>query len=703
MTTWLLFALLGLGAGAVYAALAAGVILIHRGSGVVNLAHGAMAMFPAIVFVNLREHGVLILPVIGLPGRIDLGGPVATPIAFVVAITAGVVIGALAYLVVFRRLRDAPPVTRLVATVGLTIVIQGAAIVQAGVATQRTAPLLPGNVVQMLGSPVPVDRFWLTGVVVLIGLSLAALYRFTSFGIATRAAASNEKGAILLGRSPVALGLANWVLASGIAAVVGVLVSPISGVNPFNYSFYIVPALAAALAARLSSFVVAMVVGLAIGMFEGLSVHLVARRQVPDLLLGGFDTVVPFVAIVVALVVAGRSIPDRGTLLENRFPRAPAVDPSWRVWTIGVVLAVVVMWFGSSGLRLAAITSMMVVLLCLSIVVLTGYLGQVSLAQLSLAGFGAFVLARAAEVWGLPFPLAPLVALAATTVLGVLVSLPALRIRGIQFAIVTLAAAVSIEQIFFRSPAFTGMGGMARTPPPELFGRPFGIIGPGEYPYRPFGIFVLALTCAGLAMVVNIRRSGLGRRLLAVRANERAAAAAGIDVRRTKLTAAALASFLAGLSGVVFAYKNVDFSWAGLEASRGLQLLALAYLGGVGSIAGAVIAGLLAPSGLVLVLSGSTAALGQQLLLTGVGLLIVTVKFPGGLASSGPWFRALPGRLGFTPRRDEEPPRSEIEVVQVHGDAELVRSASSPGSVRSTAEAPGHEAPGHDPSGSWER
>lgn len=683
MSTWLLFALLGLGSGAVYAALAAGVILIHRGSGVVNLAQGAMAMFPALVFVNLREQGVLILPVIGVPGRIDLGAPVATPIAFLVAVGAGVLIGTLTYLLVFRRLREAPPVTRLVATVGVTIVIQGAAIVQAGTATQRTAPLLPGDVVRLLGSPVPVDRFWLTAVVVVLGLGIAAIYRYTSFGIATRAAASNEKGAILLGRSPVALGLANWVLASTLAAVVGVLVSPISGVNPFNYSFFIVPALAAALAARLSSFVIAIVVGLAIGMFEGLSVHLVARRQVPDLLLGGFDSVVPFVAIVVALVVAGRSIPDRGTLLENRFPRAPMPDPGWRTWSIGLVIAVGTMWFGSSGLRLAAITSMMILLLCLSIVVLTGYLGQVSLAQLSLAGFGAFMLARSADAWGLPFPLAPLVALAATTALGVLISLPALRIRGIQFAIVTLAAAVSIEQLFFRSPAFTGVGGMARTPPPELFGRPFGIIGPGEYPYRPFGFFVLALTVAGLAMVVNIRRSGLGRRLLAVRANERAAAAAGVDVPRAKLTAAALASFLAGMSGVVFAYKNVDFSWVGLEASRGLQLLALAYLGGVGSIAGAIIAGLLAPSGVILVLAGSSGALGQQLLLTGVGLLIVTVKFPGGLASAGPWLTSVVARLVSSGDRQQRDGGGAIEVVQVYrseGDPPGVTAASRAGS-----------------------
>jgi branched-chain amino acid transport system permease protein len=675
VTTWLLFALLGLGSGSVYAALAIGLILIHRGSGVVNLAHGALAMFPAIVFVQLRTDGVLVLPVIGIPGRIDFGAPVPTAVAFVVAVSMGALIGAVSYLLIFRRLRDAPPVTRLVASVGLTIVLQGAAIAQVGTATQRTPPLLPGDVVRMLGSPVPVDRFWLAGVVVVMGLGVAALYRFTRFGIATRAAAESEKGAVLLGYSPVALGLANWVLASTLAAVVGVLVSPISGVNPFNYSLFIVPALAAALAARLRSIVTALVVGLALGMFEGVAVHVVSRRQVPNFLLGGFDTLVPFAAIVIALVVMGRSVPDRGTVLEHRHPSAPFPILDRRIVLPLLVLAVGVMWFGSSGLRLAAITSMMVALLCLSIVVLTGYVGQVSLAQLSLAGFSAFMLSRFADRWGLPFPVAPLLALGATTLLGVLVSLPALRIRGIQYAIVTLAAAVAIEQLLFRSPSFTGFGGVAHVDAPEVFGFRFGIIGPGEYPYRPFGFFVLGLTVLGVVIVANVRRSAFGRRLLAIRANERAAAAAGVDVARAKISAAAVASFLAGMSGVVFAYKNVDFSWAGLEASRGLQVLALAYLGGVGSIAGAVIAGLLAPSGVFAILLVAAGGLGQQLLLTGIGLIIVTIRFPGGIASAGPWFVSLVDRVvvssrdGPTRRRsdrdDDHDDNDALEVVQL--------------------------------------
>lgn len=664
MAAWLLFPLLGLAAGAVYAAIAVGVILVHRGSGVVNLAAGAMAMFPAVVFVRLRQTGELVLPVVGLPGRIALGDPWPVVPAFIAAVAVGALIGALSYLLIFRYLRDSPPVTRLVASVGLTIVLQGAAVTQVGTTTERAPAVLPDDLLDLQGSIVPTDRFWLVAVVVLIGSAIAALYRFTRFGLATRAAAENAKGAILMGQSPARLGLGNWLLAAVVASVAGVLMSPISGVNPFNYSFFVVPALAAALAARLRSFSVAMVVGIAIGMFEGFAVHVVSRRQVPDFLLGGIDTVVPFLAIVVVLVVFGRSVPDRGTILDRRFPEAPV--PPRRPLVVGVLLAgaFVLLAFGDSSMRLAAITSMMVAIICLSFVLLTGYLGQVSLAQLTLVGFCAFMLARASTAWDLPFPLAPLVALAATTALGVLISLPALRIRGIQVAIVTLAAAVAIEQLLFRNPSFVGTGGIARVPRPELFGVEFGIMGNRDYPRRPFGFFVLALLVAAIALVLAVRRGRVGRRMLAVRANERAAAASGISVASVKLQAAALSSLVAGLGGLVFAYKNVDFSWSGLEASRGLQLLALAYLGGVASVSGALIAGVLAPSGLLLVALGSPPAAGQQLVLSGIGLLLVTVRFPRGLAGAGPWLRR---QLRFVPRDDRPgpPDRQEVDVEPI--------------------------------------
>jgi branched-subunit amino acid ABC-type transport system permease component len=665
MSAWVLYPLLGLAAGAVYASIAVGLILVHRGSGVVNLAAGAMAMFPALVYVRLRTAGELVLPVVGISGRIQLGGPWPVWPAFVVAVLVGVLIGGVAYWVIFRRLRDSPAVTRLVASVGLTIVLQGAAVAQVGTATQRVGPILPDRLLTIGDSILPSDRLWLLAVVLAMGAAVGVLYRATRFGLATRAAAENAKGAILMGQSPNRLGLGNWLLAALLASVAGVLMSPISGVNPFNYSLFVVPALAAALAGRLRSIGVAMVAGVLIGMFEGLAVHLVSERRVPDILLSGLDSVVPFVAIVLVLVALGRSIPDRGTILEHRFPDAPKPPRRPIAAAVALAAAVLLLAFGEPSLRLAAITSMMVAIICLSIVLLTGYLGQVSLAQLTLVGFSAFLLARAGDDWQLPFPIAPIVAVVLTTLLGVVISLPALRVRGIQVAIVTLAAAVAIEQLLFRNPSFAGIGG-SHVDGPSLFGTSFGIMGDGEYPYRPFGFFVLGLLVASVYLVVAVRRGRVGRRMLAVRANERAAAASGVNVARIKLQGAALSSLVAALAGLVFAYKNVDFSWNGLEASRMLQLLALAYLGGVTSVSGALIAGLLAPSGLLLVMLGSPPAAGQQLVLSGIGLLVVTVRFPRGLAGAGPWLRAqLRPRATRVRRPPSAPEREEIEVEPI--------------------------------------
>ncbi len=674
MSAWVLYPLLGLSAGAIYASIAVGLILVHRGSGVVNLAAGAMAMFPAVVFVRLRTAGELVLPVVGIPGKIALGGPWPVLPAFVVAVAIGVAIGGVAYWVVFRRLRNAPAVTRLVASIGLTIVLQGAAVAQAGTATQRVDKILPDRLLRVGSSVLPSDRLWVLAVVAAMSGAVAALYRYTHFGLATRAAAENDKGAMLMGLSPNRLGLGNWLLAALLASVTGVLVSPMSGVNPFNYTLFVVPALAAALAGRLRSIGVALGAGIAIGMFEGLAVHLVSERMVPDALLSGLDSVVPFVAIVLVLVALGRSVPDRGTILD-RFPDAPFPPRRPVATVVAVAIAVWVLAAGDSALRLAAITSMMVTIVCLSIVLLTGFLGQVSLVQLTLSGFCAFVLARAADDWGLPFPIAPIVAIAITTVLGMLISLPALRIRGIQVAIVTLAAAVAIEQLLFRNASFAGRGGMSHVDAPRMFGVSFGIIGGDEYPSRRFGFFVLALVVAAATLVVGIRRGLVGRRMLAVRANERATAAAGVNVARVKLQGAALSSLVAALAGLVFAYKNVDFSYSGLEATRGLQVLALAYLGGVTSVSGAVIAGLLAPSGVVLVLLGSPPAAGQQLLLLGVGLLLVTVRFPRGLAGAGPWLRA---HL----RTPTPPPRGGqtvvVQNVSPWGKEDSVATSASP-------------------------
>ena len=206
MTDAVFFLVLGLGSGAFYAALALGVIVVHRGTGVVNFALGTQAMYPAVVYAELRTSGDLLLPVIVLPNRYGLGDPLRFPAAFAIALAVGAVVSAVAYLVVFRPLRQAQPLTVIV---GVVIVLQGLALRSFGAETVRTPPILPRSNINLLGRPLPVDRLWLTAGVVAVAFVSTVIYRRTRFGLATRAAAESERGAVLLGYDLVRLGRLN--------------------------------------------------------------------------------------------------------------------------------------------------------------------------------------------------------------------------------------------------------------------------------------------------------------------------------------------------------------------------------------------------------------------------------------------------------------------------------------------------------------
>jgi branched-chain amino acid transport system permease protein len=663
MTTWLFFAALGVGTGALYAAFAMSVVVSYRGSGFVNLSVGALAMIPAMTFAELRTSGDLVLPVVVLPSRFALGEPMDVVPAIAIALAIGLALAAFVYRVVVRPLRAAPPVTALVATVGVTLVLQALAVKRFGNVNLRAPPMLPDRAISVLGRPYPVDRLWLLATVLMLTVVVVVTYRATRFGLATRAAFLNEKGAVLLGLEPARLGLYNWMFASALAAVVGILASSLGGVSPFNFSLYVVPALGAALAARLRSIPVAVLTAVAIGGFEAVAVHVVAQEQVPRFLLGGFSSMVPFVVIVGALFVFGSALPNRAAIAEQA--HVPVLTERAHRWHWAAVIAGAAVLLSSDDptVRLATLQTLFVTTLLLSIVVLTGFVGQVSLAQLSFAGFSAFMLSRFDSI--APFPVGPLLAVAATTVVGTLVSIPALRVRGVQFAIVTYSIAVVFDETLFRSPSFVGRGGIAEVEQPRLFGIDLGIFGTGQFPERRFGYVMLAATACCAAIVVGLRSGSVGRRMLVVRANERAAAASGVDVARTKVLAAAIASFVAGVAGVMFAYKSVSFNGGGLEAQDGLEMVALGYLGGIGSIAGAVIGGVLAPSGVFVVgvLGGGSSV--DQFLLTGLGLVLVAVRFPGGLAGTWRTYRHVvrPGGRRAAADPDDDHLLDELKLV----------------------------------------
>ena len=210
--------------------------------------------------------------------------------------------------------------------------------------------------------------------------------------------------------------------------------------------------------------------------------------------------------------------------------------------------------------------------------------------------------AVAVDGLNLPDPIAAMLGIAVAVVVGVLLGLPALRIRGIQLAVVTLTAVVAIEEFIFKNESIVGPGARTNNPVPRptWFGWDVGVKSdaniPDRWQFSVFAIIVAALIGIGVA---NLRRGSIGRRFLAVRANERAAAAAGIDVARTKLLGFAIASAIAGMGGVLLSYKLGSIKFDSFGVFIGLAIFAFVYLGGITTVFGAVAGGLLVAGGLV--------------------------------------------------------------------------------------------------------
>ena len=666
MHEFLIFLLFGLGTGGFYALLSSGLVVAFRGSGVINFAHGAVAMYVAFQFYYLRSERSFHLPWVNvvpskwlhfrLPVRIGLGnGSFGFWPAFLLAMFTAVLLGALMHFLVFRPLRTAAPLGKVIGSLGIMLYLQGVAILNFGTSNPQPYVVLPKgrwNNFLGLGRAMPQENVYLAGVAVLVAAGLWALFKYTRFGLATRAAAGNEKGAALLGYSPERLALTNWVISASVAGFSGIVVGDVTGpLAVTKFTPILVAALGAALVGSLSSIPIAAAAGIVLGMVEVLtSTWLRQQGWFPQWLASGVQDAIPLLVIVGVLFLRGKKLPIRGAVEEKRLPLSPRpVRVAWYV-VIGPALAVIMSFIFTGTWSYALSTSLISAMVMLSFVVLTGYVGQISLAQLSLAGVAAFLLTRMESngkistvnpfpVSGpnLPWPLAALLGVIAAVVVGVIIGLPALRIRGVQLAVVTIAAASAIQTLYLENAKFTGLqagsNGVVRAP--TLFGVNIGAVGKHGLTDRPaFGVFCAVVLAVMAVVVANIRLGGTGRRFLAVRANERAAAAAGINVARTKILASAIASALAGIAGVMFAFQTQQVSSAGWTFFAGLGFLAYAYLGGITSINGAMIGGILAPTGLVAIFvnyhfKGFTDYVS---IIGGIGLILTAISYPGGIS-----------------------------------------------------------------------
>jgi ABC-type branched-subunit amino acid transport system ATPase component/ABC-type branched-subunit amino acid transport system permease subunit len=620
MSTVILFLILGLGSGAVYAALSLGLVVTYRSSGVVNLASAAVALYVAYTYAYLRM-GELVDPVPGLHPTVDLGtGPLGFWPALLISLAVAAVLGALLYVLIFRPLRAAPATAKAVASVGVMIVLQALLATQLGSAAVTVAPIFPSHVYQILGSRVPGDRLWSAAIVILLSAALALWFRFSRFGLATRAAAESEKGAFVTGLSPQRIALVNWALGTVVTGLGGVLVAHIVPLTPDSYSLFIVAALAAALVGNFTKIGVTVGAALLIGVLQSEATYLQTQSWMPS---AGLSDVVPLLVILVFLVLRGQELPARGAIIQRTLGRAPRPRGYLVPGAFIVVLGLVSLLVTHGAMRGAVITTLVLAVIALSQVVVTGFTGQISFAQLTLAGVGAFSLTRIQHQLHVPFPFAPLLAAVIAMVIGVVVGLPALRIRGLPVAVTTLALAAVLQDLWFNNPEFNGGYAGAPVGDARIFGLDLGVGSGRGYPHLSFGVLcliVLLLTAGGVALV---RRSRLGAAMLAVRANERSAAAAGVSVSQVKLVAFAIGGFLAGLGGAMLAYQQTSADYSSYTAMGSVALFATVYIAGITSVSGGINAGVIAAGGIAYTLVNNGVPLWTYMLI--VGLMLVGI------------------------------------------------------------------------------
>ncbi len=619
MKDFLQFAFLGLGAGAAYAMLAQGIVLIYRGSGIVNFAHGALAMVASYVcFVTLRvDHGWPLVPSL-------MGG-----------VLLAALVGYLFQFVALRRLQNAAPIVRLVSTLGLLVMLQALVENIYGPDFLPVDLYLPSDVHDVGGVAIQQDRIILLGIAGLLTVLLWAFTRFHKLGLAITASAENERAVAMLGWSPNSLSAFTWSVGGGLAGLAGVLVAPLTGLTPATFTLVVtVSALAAALLGGFRSFPLTLLGGLVLGIGSSL----VTRYQddlrgwlgLPSLV--GASSAVPFLVIVAVLVVRGRGLPLRSHL-SDRLPSLGTGIVKYPAFLIGIAsTAVLSIFIFDARWASAVFVTLIAATFVLSIVVLTGFAGQLSLAQYAIGGIGTLVAAKLVADHGWPTEFAFLAGIVAAIVVGLLFAIPALRTRGVNLAVVTLGLGFAVSSVIFSNADYTKtsrLGSGTEIGPTTLF---WVDVNATDHPER------WAVVClVGFSLVVllsaNLRRSRSGRRLIAVRTNERAAASLGVSVFGAKLYAFAVSAAIAAVGGLLVGFQTSLVTYGQYNAFASINAVSQAVIGGIGWVLGSVFGATLAPGSIGSVILEDWVDLGEWLtFLGGAMLILLLLVHPDGIA-----------------------------------------------------------------------
>ncbi|MCU1602146.1 MAG: transporter permease [Frankiales bacterium] len=560
MTTFLALTVSGLVLGCVYALTATGLVVTYTTSGVFNFAHGATGMVAAFSYWQLTVAW-------GLPtwlGMLLVLGVLAPLFGFVVEV---VLVRPL-----YRRSAEAP----LVATLGLLLILIGTSFAIWDPGKTRRLPLLFAGRQWDLGViNVSYHQVAVVVVTVAVGIGLRVFFTRTLLGIAMRAVVDDRELAAVYGARPERVAQASWAVGTSLAALSGILLAPLADLQVYTMTLLIINAFAAALAGRLKSIPKAVTAALAIQLAVGyvgqyLPTGELVQRIVPSL---------PMIALFVIVVLTRQDRIVTSGVRSSRAPRLPGARESagWAAAFVAVVaVAAPLLSIATVGHLGEALASAVILL---SLVLVVGYGGQVSLCQLTFAGLSALTMSEVGHGW-----LGAACGVAVATIAGLLVALPTVRLRGLYLALATLAFAQAMDGSLFNTAFGTNSSvAIARLSLPALDIR-------SDRGFLVFSAVIFAGASLGL---LATRRSKFGRRLAALNDSTAACSTLGIDVTRHKLAVFGASAALAGVGGVLYAGSHVAVGPMDFQLFSSMTLLLLLLIGERTMVSGALFSALL--------------------------------------------------------------------------------------------------------------
>ena len=571
------FLITGVALGSIYGVAAQGLVVTYATSGVFNFAQGAIGMFLAFVYWEFRVQ-------IGLPTIVGI---------LLTVLVAAPLMGVLIERGIMRFLTDSPIVAQLVVTIGLMLGLMGlaASVWNPNSSTQRVIPTFFGTSGFNIGSTfMPYYRVVTIATGIAIGLLLRFLLYHTRLGITMRAVVDNRDLTVLNGARPASATMMAWALGSSMAALAGIfLAEELSALDPSTLTLFIVDAFAAAIIARLRSLPMAYVGGLIIG--------LTLSFQENFLSWTGRWTSAPQAIPAALLFIAVLFIKDARIKGRSKPRRTADRIPSTRNALLGFGVLVLIALICAGTLSRPNLREVILIVLTafvmLSLVPLTGWANQISLAQITLVGCGAFAMVE----WGFNGnALSLLIAAAFAVPIGLIMAGPAIRLQGIYLALATMAFARLAEFLFFDQPKVFGNGNR-QVPSLSVFGlqveNPFHFLGISFAQDAGLLIFATILFSIVGMIVIAVQGRSFGRRLVALRDSPDAASMLGMSLTLTKLGVFMFSAAIAGLAGGLFAVYYSSVGTSDFQLTVGLPYVLLLVVGGASVVGGTIVGGIL--------------------------------------------------------------------------------------------------------------